>query len=197
MISYSDALGIIRESAFCLNLGREQVALEQTVGRVAADDVIVGLDIQPFDNAAMDGFAVKLADLAGATSAQPVHLTKAGMIAAGENPAEKSITARTCWHIMTGAKVPTGTECIVPVEDVLIEGDSVIFKSVPKLGQHIRKRGEDFSKGTKITLKGGHITPVHIMPLATLGISNLRVFKKPRVLFISTGAEIIDDLSLV
>jgi molybdopterin molybdotransferase len=175
--------------------GREQVALALAAGRIAAQDVMAEIDIQPFDNAAMDGFAVNLADIKDASSVKPVRLTKAGMIAAGETLAGQSLTAGTCWHIMTGAKVPAGADCIVPIEEVLMEGDTVIFKSIPKLGQHIRKRGEDFLKGTKITLTGERISAAHIMPLATLGISSLDVLKKPRVLFISTGAEIIDDLS--
>lgn len=194
MISYDDALAIIREAACSLNPGREQVTLALAAGRIAAQDVMTGLDIQPFDNAAMDGFAVNLADLKDASPTNPVRLTKAGMIAAGETLAGKSVTNGTCWHIMTGAKVPEGAECVVPVEDVLIEGESVLFKNIPKPGQHIRKRGEDFLKGTKITLTGERISAAHIMPLATLGISRLDVLKRPRVLFISTGAEIIDDL---
>jgi molybdopterin molybdotransferase len=96
---------------------------------------------------------------------------------------------------MTGAPLPAGTEAIVPIENVRLDKNQVTFSEKPKAGQHIRRAGEDFKKGTLLLSPGTRVTAAHIMPLATLGIAQITVFSKPRVLFISTGAEIVDDLS--
>jgi molybdopterin molybdotransferase len=195
MISYSDALQIIRDTASCRKLATETVSLENAIGRVCAEDLTAALDIQPFDNAAMDGFAVRVDNLARASEANPVHLKQSGVIGAGQSVLGKHIEGGSCWHVMTGASLPKGTEGIVPIEDVVIEGETVIFIRPPKQEQHIRRAGQDFRKGSIIALTGERISPAHILPLGTLGISRFAVSKKPRVLFISTGTEVVDDLN--
>lgn len=195
MISYTDALQIIRTTASAKQLATEKISLADALGRVCAEDLKVPLDIQPFDNAAMDGFAVCLSDLAAASPTNPVRLKKVGIISAGQNAANASIAPGSCWHVMTGAMIPAGTEAVVPIEDVILDDNDVLFKAQPPKDLHIRRTGQDFKKGTPIALKGARITPTHILPLATLGISHLIVFKKPRILFISTGTEVVEDLS--
>lgn len=195
MITYNDALQIIRKTAISVKLGTEKVLLAEVVGRVCAEDLVAGLDIQPFDNAAMDGFAVRLEDLADASDTSPVQLKKAGIIAAGESSNPITVEKGTCWHIMTGALLPVGAEAIVPVENVVIDGDLITFKAKAIVGQHIRYAGEDFKKGASLLSRGDKIGVAHILPLATLGISEITVFKKPRILFIPTGTEIVDDLN--
>lgn len=195
MITYNDALHIVRETALLKRLGTEEVPLADVVGRVCAADLVAGLDIQPFDNSAMDGFAVRLDDLAAADGSRPIQLRKAGIIGAGENTQGISIEEGTCWHVMTGAPLPVGAEAIIPVENVLVEKDMITFREKPVAGQHIRYAGEDFKKGAPLLSQGEKVTSTHILPLATLGVSNVTVFKKPRILFIPTGTEIIDDLS--
>lgn len=195
MISYYDAIETIQGITLLKKLNTEKIRLADAVDRVCADDLISRLNIQPFDNSAMDGFAVNVADLTAASSVNPITLRKAGIIAAGQDTDGIILDNGACWHVMTGAPLPAGTQAIVPVENVTFEDDSVSFEEKPAMGQHIRRAGEDFKKGESILVPGERITAAHIMPLATLGISTITVFKKPKILFIPTGTELIDDLS--
>lgn len=195
MLSYHDALQIIRDTASSIILEAETIPLESALGRVCAKLLLSPLDIQPFDNSAMDGFAIKLDDLAGASPERPVRLKIKGVIPAGHPVKDNIVEAGFCWRIMTGAPLPQGVDAIVPIEDVHQEAETVLFKNMPKPGQHIRRTGEDFKKGTSVLSVGDRITQAHMIALASLGISKLRVFKKPKALFISTGDELVDDLS--
>ena len=195
MISFETAQRIIRERASTYRLDTEVIALHEAVGRVCAEDVLAPLSIQPFDNSAMDGFAVRMCDLEGASEEAPVVLEKSGVIAAGDPVPEEALRAEKCIHIMTGAPVPKGTDAVVPIENVDVQDQKITFKSVPKLMANIRRAGEDFQKGDEILKTGDTLGVAHILPLATLGISQLRVFKKPKVAFMATGREIVDDLS--
>jgi len=170
----------------------ECVALTDAVGRVCARDVTAGLDIQPFDNSAMDGFAVRLAEFQAMTV--PVRLKKSGVIRAGRACEGATLEDGCCWHVMTGAPLPAGTEAIVPIENTVLDGDFVIFSEKPAASQHIRYAGEDFRKSARVLSAGERLSTGHILPLATLGISDISVYKKPRVLFIPTGDEVVDDL---
>lgn len=195
MISYKDALRIIREATLAKELATAQISLADSVDRICAENIVAGLDIQPFDNSAMDGFAVRMNDLSSASDTSPIRLKKNGIIAAGQDTNGIAIEKGTCWHVMTGAPLPAGTQSIVPIENVSIESDTITFKEAPVMGQHIRYAGEDFKKGESLLFQGEKITASHIMPLATAGIPAMTVFRKPKILFIPTGTEIIDDLS--
>lgn len=194
MITYQDAIKTIQELAQDKKLGTKLVPLMDAVHCVCSDNLVAERDIQPFDNSAMDGFAVRVDDLITASGPDPVMLRKAGVVAAGADVKSIIIEPNTCWHVMTGAPLPKKTEAIVPIENVMVENDSVYFREKPPIGQHIRYAGEDFKKGNALLSAGETITEAHILPLATLGISHVKVFQRPRVLFIPTGTEIIDDL---
>ncbi len=196
MISFETAQKIIRERASKHRLDTEVIALHEAAGRVCAEEVLAPLTIQPFDNSAMDGFAVRMCDLEGASEEAPVVLEKSGVIAAGDPVPEETLMAGKCIHIMTGAPVPKGADAVMPIENVDVQDSKITFKSVPKLMANIRRAGEDFQKGDEILKSGDALGVTHILPLATLGISQLRVFKKPKVAFMATGREIVDDLSV-
>lgn len=196
MISFETAQKIIRERASKHRLDTEVIALHEAAGRVCAEEVLAPLTIQPFDNSAMDGFAVRMCDLEGASEEAPVVLEKSGVIAAGDPVPEETLMAGKCIHIMTGAPVPKGADAVMPIENVDVQDSKITFKSVPKLMANIRRAGEDFQKGDEILKSGDALGVTHILPLATLGISQLRVFKKPKVAFMATGREILDDLSV-
>ena len=196
MISFETAQKIIRERASKYRLDTEVIALHGAAGRVCAENLRAPLTIQPFDNSAMDGFAVRICDLEGASEEAPVVLEKSGVIAAGDPVPEEALRAEKCIHIMTGAPVPKGADAVVPIENVDVQDQKIAFKSVPKLMANIRRAGEDFQKGDEILETGDTLGVAHILPLATLGISQLRVFKKPKVAFMATGREIVDDLSV-
>lgn len=194
MISYDDALAIIRQATGSRKLGTETVPLAEACGRTCAAPLTATLDIQPFDNSAMDGFAVRRDDIARARISAPVRLEKTGTIAAGQDSNGLRLAGQSCWHVMTGAMLPAGTDAVVAIEDVTIAGDHITFTAPAAHGQHIRRAGEDFKKGAPLLSAGTRITPAHILPLATLGIAHVTVFRKPRILFIPTGTEVVDDL---
>jgi len=191
MISYEDAKNIVIEAGLARGCGAETVQTQNAVGRICARDIQAPINIQPFDNSAMDGFAVRLDDL----GADGGCLRKAGMIAAGDVATNTEIEAGTCVEIMTGAPTPSGADAVVPVELVEIDGDEVHFKAKPDMGANIRRAGEDFQKGMEVLKVGQTIHPQHIMPLAALGIDKIEVYKKPRGVFLATGNELVEDLS--
>lgn len=195
MISFEDARKIVWETARKRTLETENIFLEEIPGRICAQELSAPLNIQPFDNAAMDGFAVRRSDLAEASEELPVTLQKTGIIAAGDPVPKQSLLTGSCVQIMTGAPVPPNAEAVVPVEQVKIQGDQIDFSSCPEEEAHIRRAGEDFSKGDVLLRPGQKLHTAHILPLATLGISKVNVYKKPRAAFLSTGLELIDDLS--
>src|SRR5690606_37347390 len=136
-----------------------------------------------------------LCDLETASESAPVALQKAGVIGAGSPAHTVVLKPGECIHIMTGAPVPEGTEAVVPIENVDVQDSRITFKSLPSPMANIRLAGEDFQKGDKILQSGDALGTAHILPLATLGISRIRVFKKPKVAFMATGRELVDDLS--
>lgn len=196
MISYQDACETVIEAAQNYALRTKVVVLADIPGHVASTQIQAPLAIQPFDNSAMDGFAVISADLAGATENNAVALKMAGVIAAGDGSMTVSVESGTCARIMTGAPVPAGADAVVPVELAEVVDDTVSFKTCPSRDDHIRMAGEDFQVGAPVLKKGQRLSAVHILPLASLGIGQVSVFRKPRAAFLSTGKELVDDLSL-
>lgn len=127
MISFEDARKIVWETARKRTLETENIFLEEIPGRICAQELSAPLNIQPFDNAAMDGFAVRRSDLAEASEELPVTLQKTGIIAAGDPVPKQSLLTGSCVQIMTGAPVPPNAEAVVPVEQVKIQGDQIDF----------------------------------------------------------------------
>lgn len=195
MISFDEAQKIVWDTAHAHKIGIESVPVASIDGRICAENIEAPLSIQPFDNSAMDGFAVRLSDLAGAAEDSPVALRKTAVIAAGDAPPEVAIKSGECTHIMTGAPVPPGAEAVVPVELVKQDGEQITFEAQPKESANIRRAGEDFKKGDQLLKVGDHLSTAHILSLATLGVGELKVFKKPRAAFLATGKELVDDLS--
>lgn len=191
MISYEEAKTIILQAGQALRPKTETLTMQESVDRVCVVDVDAPIDIQPFDNSAMDGFAVQIGDLAEDGGV----LTKFGMIAAGDAVPKERLQSGQCIEIMTGAPIPSGAEAVVPVELVEVNGTQVRFNTPPEIGANIRRTGEDFKKGMEVLKAGQIIHPQHIMPLAALGIDKIEVYKKPRAVFLATGNELVEDLS--
>lgn len=191
MISYKDAKNIVIQAGQGRGCKTETLATQDVVRRVCAKGIYAPINIQPFDNSAMDGFAVCLDDFDENGST----LKKVGVIAAGDAVPNAKIKAGTCIEIMTGAPTPLGAGAVVPIELVEIDGEDVRFKNKPDKGANIRRAGEDFQKGMKVLKVGQRIEPQHIMPLAALGIDKVDVYKKPRGVFLATGSELVEDLS--
>ncbi|MDP9395615.1 MAG: molybdopterin molybdotransferase MoeA [Actinomycetota bacterium] len=167
------------------------VQLLDAHGCILAEDVVAPLDLPGFDNSAMDGYAVRLGDVAQASPHLPAVLPVVGDIAAGSTTAfriQPGFTAR----IMTGAPVPPGTEAIVPVEATDGGVATVRITAPPQEGQHIRRRGEDVTAGEKVLDAGTRIGPTQVGLLAAVGRSRVQVRPRPRVVVLSTGTELVE-----
>src|SRR2546421_7341346 len=168
------------------------VEILDALGLVLAEDVIADRDIPPFRNSAMDGYAVRGADVAIA----PVKLRVTGDIAAGATP-KGSVGAGEAMRIMTGAPMPDGADTVVRVEDTDNRTDTVTITVPTKLGTSVRAAGEDLKRGETILRTGTTLRAAEIGVLATLGRSTVRVIARPRVAVLSTGDELVelgDDL---
>lgn len=194
MITYTLARDIIEDAARQKPATTEWRATDRLAGCVAAETVTAPCSIQPFDNSAMDGFAVRLSDFPEDAGAG-VTLLRRDTLAAGDNAEGTGIAPGECMAIMTGAPVPEGTDAVVPVERTEKDGDRVIFHARPGAGDNIRRAGEDFREGDPVWRAGERLGPAQLMAAATLGISGARVFRPLRAAFIATGKELVDDFS--
>jgi molybdopterin molybdotransferase len=167
-----------------------KVPLTQAQGLVLADDVVAQLSLPMFDNSAMDGYAVRAEDTEGATPEHPVILPVAEDIPAGRTD-ELTLQPGTAHRIMTGAPVPAGATAIVPVEATDGGVASVAIREVPQPGKHIRRTGEDVAAGATVLRKGQLVTPAMLGLAAALGMAELPVIPRQRVLVISTGSELV------
>ena len=164
----------------------ETLSLADASQRVCAQDVISPINVPGFDNSAMDGYAVRLADLQ-----QSMTLSVAGKSFAG-NPFQGEWPAQSAVRIMTGAMMPEGADAVVMQEEVQVSEDGTItFSALPKLNQNIRRAGEDVKTGDVVLAKGALLTPVSLPLLASLGIEKIEVFKRLKVAVLSTGDELV------
>lgn len=166
--------------------GAEQVALQDLYGRITAEEIIAPLSLPFFDNTAMDGYAVRMAD-----NEKFSCLPISGYIPAG-GIAPAKITPGTAIKIMTGAPVPSGCDAIVPFEDAEESDQTLHIRKSVTLGQHIRRAGEDIKRGETLFPAGTLIRVPEISMLASLGIGQVQVRRRPTVAILATGDELIE-----
>ncbi|TQV77535.1 molybdopterin molybdotransferase MoeA [Aliikangiella marina] len=171
----------------------EVISLADSSGRVLAKPIQANESLPPFNNTAMDGYAVVASDLKEASPEHPVDLKLAGITAAGELPSNVDDTQGTAWKIMTGAPVPRGYDSIIPVERTQLKNNIVSCYLAPKKGDHIRKIGEDFLAGETIGELGEIINSNSIMAYSAQGIDKVTVFARPSIAVFATGKELVDD----
>ena len=173
-------------------LGLEKLSILDVLGRVIGEDIIAARDNPPWDNSAMDGFAVRWEDIKQEQAIQkPVTLSVIEDVPAGSMPS-KAVGSRQAIRIMTGAPIPRGADTVLKVEDTEHTPESVrVFKVEPK-GANIRPQGEDVKKGDCIIAKGTRIRPSEAGMLAILAKSFVFVHQRPRVAILSTGDELAD-----
>ncbi|NUW59382.1 molybdopterin molybdotransferase MoeA [Cronobacter muytjensii] len=162
----------------------QTLPLLKSMGRVTARAVTSPLDVPGFDNAAMDGYAVRLADLASGAWLPVAGKAFAGQPFNGEWPAGSVI------RIMTGAPVPPGSEAVIMQEEAQTGDAGVRFIAPARAGQHIRRRGEDIRQGAVVMEAGQKLSAAELPLLASLGIPEVEVVRKPRVAIFSTGDEL-------
>lgn len=172
-------------------LASEPTTLVDADALVLAEPVTAAWPLPSFDNSSMDGYAVRAADVAGASAASPVRLPVLGDIAAGQDAVDQ-LQPGTAVRIMTGAPIPAGTDAVVPVEWTDASTDMVAISRAPDVGAHIRRRGEDVSAGEVVLEPGTAINARVISMLAAVGLAEVPVHRRPRVTVISTGDELVD-----
>ncbi len=166
--------------------GQERLFIRNALGRVLAGNIISPTDVPGHDNSAMDGYAVRFADLAN-EGETPLHL--AGTAFAG-HPFAGQLEAGRCVRIMTGGVVPAGADTVVAQEYVRDGGDRVMVPPGTRRGQHVRLAGEDLQRGQCALPAGKRLAPADIGLLASLGIAEVSVVRRPRIAFFSTGDEL-------
>lgn len=168
-----------------------ELPLAEAAGTLLAEDVSTPIPLPPFDNSAMDGYAVRLADVAPATEDAPVRLPVVADVAAGSTAAIR-LRAGFCVRIMTGAPVPPGTEAVVPVEWTDGGVARVEVRRAPTAGANVRRAGEDLPAGSPVLAAGTLLGPAQIGALAAVGRGRVRVQPRPRVVVLSTGDELAE-----
>src|SRR5262249_52829474 len=153
-----------------------------------ASDLTSDVDWPPFDTSAMDGYAVRMADLEDLR--RPV-LERGGVLAAGDPPGAPLETGEAV-RVMTGAPIPQGTEAIVPVEVANREEGRVLFREKPKPGAHIRRRGESIRAGTPLLATGRRLGAGDMALAALAGADPIRLVRRPRVTIGVTGNELVE-----
>ncbi|WP_410785417.1 gephyrin-like molybdotransferase Glp [Kribbella sp. C-35] len=163
--------------------------LMDAIGLVLCEDIVSGVSLPGFDNSAMDGYAVQAGDLAGASDENPISLPVVGEFRAGRSE-PIVVTPGTCVRIMTGAPMPRGADSVVPVE--WTDGGTVTVRITqqPPLGGSVRRAGEDVTAGAQVLDSDTVLGPRQIAVLAAVGRARVKARPRPRVVVISTGAEL-------
>ncbi|MBS9432858.1 molybdopterin molybdotransferase MoeA [Photorhabdus hainanensis] len=162
----------------------ETVNLPQASGRITATNIISPINVPPFANSAMDGYAVRYADLNGA---KPLPL--AGKALAG-SPFQGEWPIATCIRIMTGAPIPIGADTVIMQEHAEITDNGIVFTQPAKQGQNIRLAGEDITKGAVVLPAGNKLSTAQLPLIASLGVTEVEVVRKLKVAIFSTGDEL-------
>ena len=177
-------------------LENRRLALEQAHGRVLAEDVTAVLPVPPWTNSAMDGYAVRAGDTAGASPQTPVVLPVTGDVPAGAAP--EPLAAGTAQRIMTGAMLPEGADAVVKVEDTdqapgpLPLPERVELRAEARPGLNVRRAGEDVRAGDPVMAAGTRLSAAAVSALASVGLGSVPVTARVRVAVVSTGAELRD-----
>lgn len=189
------------------------VPLRDSLGLVLAEDVYSDIDIPPFDNSSMDGYALRAGDVAGASPETPASLKVSGYLPAGAAPGPDHFVAEgSAFRIMTGAPMPPGADAVVPFEETsegrelraaglqpdksransAAVGSSVeIYRRVGP-GDYVRRAGEDVRQGERVLSKGANIRSAEVGVLAAVGKASVLVHRRPRVAILATGDELVD-----
>ena len=165
----------------------ESVALALAAGRALAADVVAPISLPSFDNSAMDGYAVRAAEVA----VVPVTLSVTSDLPAAPG-APAALVPGTVARIMTGAPMPDGADAVVPVEWTDAGTDRVRIDRAPALDANVRHAGEDVAAGTRVLAAGDEVTPARLALLAALGLRDVAVRRRPRVGIVATGSELVE-----
>ncbi|WP_119718238.1 molybdopterin molybdotransferase MoeA [Cognatilysobacter tabacisoli] len=186
-VSFDDALKIVRGVATRHVVDAQSVALSRAHGRVLREDLVAPMALPAFDNSAMDGYALRHADL----GADGARLPLAGEQFAGR-ALDLALAPGACVRITTGAALPAGADTVVIKEDVAIDGDAISVPAGLPLGANVRRRGEDVEPGDRVLRVGQWLSPARVSLAASLGLPSLSVSRRPTVAVYTTGDELVE-----
>jgi len=169
----------------------ERVPLDRAHGRVLAQPLTATADVPPFSRAAMDGYAVRAADTAGASPAAPAVLTWIEKVFTGQMP-QRTVGQGQCTEIATGAPMPPGADAVVMVEQTAADNERIQIFAAADPGQNIGRQGADIRNGQTVMEPGEVLNASRVGAIAALGLSHVDVYARPRVAILSTGNEIVD-----
>ncbi len=173
-------------------LAVERIPLRDAHGRVLAERVLSPMDLPPFDNSAMDGYAVRADNVSSARPDSPVCLRLAGSVAAGES-FRRAVQAGTCVRLCTGSPLPSGTDAVVMQEDTRIEPakpDEILILTRADPGENVRRRGGDLNRGATLAEAGEMVTAGRLSLLAAAGLTHINAGRQPVVGLVATGSEL-------
>jgi len=195
MISYKRAKKILKSSKIIIQ--NELIKSSHCLNRVVAQDILSKSNNPAGDNAAFDGYAISSKDTNKLSKKKGRLFKILGTIAAGDKPRKKRVQKFQTVEIMTGGLLPKGFDTIIPIEKIIFYPKNnpkfILIDKKIKKNLHVRFKGSDFKKNDLLIKKGTIIQSNHILAFKTLGITNIKVKKKPKVLFFSTGNEITDQ----
>lgn len=168
-----------------------RVPLDDALDGVLAEDVVSPLDIPPWTNSAMDGYAARAADVRGASQSRPVRLKVIDYLPAGAFPT-RAVEPGTCARIFTGAPLPEGADSVIRQEDTDGGSETVAVLKDRDAGVNIRRAGEDVRKGSRVLSAGTELGPAQLGVLASLAVSHPVIYRRPRVAILGSGDEIVD-----
>jgi molybdopterin molybdotransferase len=189
MKSFHQAIKTILESMKPVDA--ESCPLNSLHARVLAQEVLAPIDVPPFDNSGMDGYALRSEDTTGALADRPVSLTVTDEIAAGDS-ADRSLLKGCAFRILTGAPIPPGADAVIEQERAEAAEGHVLLKEPVPSRRNIRSRGEDVTKGARVLRQGDVLDAARVGIAASLGIGTLQVYRIPRIAILSTGNELVD-----
>jgi molybdenum cofactor synthesis domain-containing protein len=191
LLSFDEARQLLKQNFSAKPIGTEKVSISEAHNRVLAQNVGSPLNIPPFSRSTVDGYAVKAADTFGASEDKPVFLRFCGHVAIGESSSivvEKGLAA----EIVTGAPLPDGADSVVMVEQTNQQGNKVLVHRPVSIGENIMAAGSDIRKNEIVLKKGRVLGSREIGVLAAIGLTEVTIFRRPKVAVLSTGAEIVE-----
>jgi molybdopterin molybdotransferase len=184
MLSFEDAREAILKNI--TSLDAEEVELLDSLGRIMAEDTVAQFSLPPFDNSAMDGYAVRIEDCRDGALLPIQDFIPAGGVLTAPLTSGKTI------KVMTGAPVPHGCNAIIPIEDTVEKNHAIRIQSAVKANQHIRHAGEDVKENDLVFIAGTPIRIAEVNMLASLGKRRVKVYHKPVIAILATGDELVD-----
>jgi len=196
LVSVDEAKRIFAQNFMSKPVGKEFAPLSEAYNRVLATNMVSPLDIPPFNRSTVDGYAVKATDTFGAEEDHSVALKLIGRVNVGETPRIK-VKKGTAAEIVTGAPIPEDADAVVMVEHTVRKAQTILVHQSVSLSENVMKAGSDIHEGETVLKKGCVLSPYEIGVLAAIGLAKVEVYRRPRVVIFSTGAEVVEPGKLL